>query len=418
MSIVLDTAIALALVFLLVSLLASALQEALANWLNSRGKLLESAITQLLNGHLYEAPGRMGWATDAFRREARVGAAGSALRDTLAGQVLSHGLLDGLLRGTRLPTYIPAEKFADALIDSLRRRAGETTPSQLGLLNAVRKLPPSKASAALETLLISAGPDLANVRRQIVDWYEATMQRVTGWYARDARWRTFLLGLAIAISFQIDAVRITQQVMTDASLRADLVTAAELQSKAGMPATPQVTEGIKQLGQLNLPIGWSSCAISDRKIVDAAGKLTGQCDTSQWTWRLLGTMFLGWLVVALAVTQGAPFWFDLINQLISLRGTGAKPGAQGAQPSGGTGAGTLGTTASPWTAASPDENTLPAGMTRDDLRNVQAALGVPITAVIDVNTRDAVRSFQKRINIGITGTLDAALAKEILRAQR
>ncbi len=33
---------------------------------------------------------------------------------------------------------------------------------------------------------------------------------------------------------------------------------------------------------------------------------------------------LGWLITALAITLGAPFWFDLLSKLISLRGTGAK----------------------------------------------------------------------------------------------
>ncbi len=33
---------------------------------------------------------------------------------------------------------------------------------------------------------------------------------------------------------------------------------------------------------------------------------------------------LGWLITAMAVTLGAPFWFDLLSKLISLRGSGSK----------------------------------------------------------------------------------------------
>lgn len=33
---------------------------------------------------------------------------------------------------------------------------------------------------------------------------------------------------------------------------------------------------------------------------------------------------LGWLLTALAITLGAPFWFDLLSKLISLRGSGTK----------------------------------------------------------------------------------------------
>ena len=34
--------------------------------------------------------------------------------------------------------------------------------------------------------------------------------------------------------------------------------------------------------------------------------------------------FFGWIITALAIMLGAPFWFDLLSKLISMRGTGAK----------------------------------------------------------------------------------------------
>jgi hypothetical protein len=38
--------------------------------------------------------------------------------------------------------------------------------------------------------------------------------------------------------------------------------------------------------------------------------------------------FLGWFITALAIMLGAPFWFDLLSKLISLRGTGTKISAE------------------------------------------------------------------------------------------
>ena len=32
--------------------------------------------------------------------------------------------------------------------------------------------------------------------------------------------------------------------------------------------------------------------------------------------------FLGWIITALAISLGAPFWFDLLNKLVKFRGTG------------------------------------------------------------------------------------------------
>jgi hypothetical protein len=42
------------------------------------------------------------------------------------------------------------------------------------------------------------------------------------------------------------------------------------------------------------------------------------------------TTFFGWLITALAISLGAPFWFDLLNKFVQLRGTGAKPPASSA----------------------------------------------------------------------------------------
>ena len=37
------------------------------------------------------------------------------------------------------------------------------------------------------------------------------------------------------------------------------------------------------------------------------------------------TRLAGWLATVLAVMQGAPFWFDLLNKISNVRSTGAKP---------------------------------------------------------------------------------------------
>ena len=34
---------------------------------------------------------------------------------------------------------------------------------------------------------------------------------------------------------------------------------------------------------------------------------------------------IGWLITALAVSLGGPFWFELLNRLVDMRGAGKKP---------------------------------------------------------------------------------------------
>ena len=40
----------------------------------------------------------------------------------------------------------------------------------------------------------------------------------------------------------------------------------------------------------------------------------------------LALMVLGWTITATSALFGAPFWFDWLQTLVQLRGTGAKPG--------------------------------------------------------------------------------------------
>jgi hypothetical protein len=46
------------------------------------------------------------------------------------------------------------------------------------------------------------------------------------------------------------------------------------------------------------------------------------------TLTLAGTHLAGWLLTAVAVSLGAPFWFDLLSRLVNIRGAGNKPGAK------------------------------------------------------------------------------------------
>ena len=69
----------------------------------------------------------------------------------------------------------------------------------------------------------------------------------------------------------------------------------------------------RQLEALNLPIGWSSVDDIQRKwpgsnVFDSGGWV----DQLRWH-------FFGWILTALAISLGAPFWFDLLNKFIVIR---------------------------------------------------------------------------------------------------
>jgi hypothetical protein len=73
-----------------------------------------------------------------------------------------------------------------------------------------------------------------------------------------------------------------------------------------------VSESVEDVEELSLPIGWS---------LDP--------DDPRWPddfWGFAGKLF-GLLVTWIALTMGAPFWFDLLGRVSRVRGTGSKPAA-------------------------------------------------------------------------------------------
>ena len=47
--------------------------------------------------------------------------------------------------------------------------------------------------------------------------------------------------------------------------------------------------------------------------------------TCTWIWGLLSEHLLGWLLTAIAVSLGAPFWFDMLKKIVNLRAAGKQP---------------------------------------------------------------------------------------------
>lgn len=69
----------------------------------------------------------------------------------------------------------------------------------------------------------------------------------------------------------------------------------------------------QQIESLGLPIGWTSFDDPQRRWPGSNWSSEGGWkDQIYWHW-------LGWLLTALAISLGAPFWFDLLNKFIVIR---------------------------------------------------------------------------------------------------
>ena len=437
MTVLLEVGIGLTLIFALASTLVSAIQEMFARWFNRRGRHLEAAMRTLLDGERPSACSLAG-ICDLARVSRK-----NLTNDSLAHQVLEHGLIRSLSDGNRLPSYVPAEIFADALIDLLQKRSAAPSPAEAlsgGLQDfAVSKRAtgtmvdnPFPPAEALRAIFIRAHGDVTAFRAGVVDWYNAAMDRVTGWYKRETQFIQFWIGLALAIGLNLDAFNLTTLILTDDALRKSLV----LQAEKTVPVDPNadtskiVGMSAKSIENLSLPLGWANCSISgtddgasNPQASDGSDKsVIGRKDNcfSSDPWHNIEKV-LGFWVAALALSLGAPFWFDLMQRLLNLRGGGVKP-AESASPATKTTPPPRDLSQVPPTVPSSAPATPTVlnayetmiGFTTDDIRQIQTKLNAPLSGILDSTTRDYIKRFQVLKAVPSDGYLTPDLVHALL----
>lgn len=156
-----------------------------------------------------------------------------------------------------------------------------------------------------------AGSDEAAFKKAVANWYDAGMERADGWYKRQTQRVMLTLGLLIAVTLNIDAVRIATTVARFPPQDQQPILAVGGRIAAKIAPNPDLYE----LGRLKIPFGWT-------KEYRVAG------DAVPWTadWRAAWLMALaGWLIVALAASLASQFSFDVLVRFVNIRAAGVKP---------------------------------------------------------------------------------------------
>jgi hypothetical protein len=317
----LDIAIGLTFVYVLLSVFCSAVQEAIAGVFAWRAKTLEEALRNLLEDN--GASGEMGAPaavapvdTEAVNPppeppRGTVSAAQQGRDGTLKDQVLSHGLIRPLYRGGRKPSYLSPKLFALALLDIVAPAENadpiEGVSNQIALANI-----PSGVKDALLGLTKGVAKDRDHLRSLVEDWFNGTMERVSGWYKRKVQFVICVLALVATIGLNVNTVSIGETLAKDNAVRAAVVAQAE-KSTIKEGATPkEAAKAITEVRQLGVPIGWNKSASDPAQ---ANFESTGE----------IAHTVGGWLLTFIALSLGAPFWFGLLGKLSSLRTSGNAP---------------------------------------------------------------------------------------------
>ena len=193
----------------------------------------------------------------------------------------------------------------------------------------------------------SAGGDcLQTLRTNIESWFNDSMDRLSGRYKRKAQLTTFVIGLLIAASLNVDTINISNQLWREPIMRQAInANADRILQQSGQTTPPALTDLVlalqDQFANVSLPVGWKfdkaeelagqSCSLASGPGSTFGFAWSGGClrpvDTpatsSGWIWPL--TKLLGILMTGLATTQGSSFWFDILVKIVNVRGTGLKP---------------------------------------------------------------------------------------------
>ncbi|TXF89841.1 hypothetical protein FUA23_09150 [Neolewinella aurantiaca] len=359
---ILTVVIGIIFVLLLLSLLATTLMELLSSFFSLRSRNLIKALRNML--------------------------ASSDENEILVQEFQNNSLYRHLTQqygrqgssSTSGPSYMSAETFQSILFDVILK--GEGTDQ---LKSRIESLPDADLRNVLSQLLRESDGQLDLFRLEVQNWYNNVMDRAAGWYKRYTQKILLFMGLGIAVVFNADTVALYDRLSNDPETLTQLVAAAEqyvqARDKAGpIETTPGSGQDINTPASVPgpgfdsqttvnpydsaaaVPVGgpapstdyqpsapapatylYSGEDVAEQDFRESLEDLKGLLNNEiaeirrplgmGWegvslrelsTFDLV-TKVLGFILTALAISMGAPFWFDLLKKLVNIRSSGSRP---------------------------------------------------------------------------------------------
>lgn len=364
---ILTVVIGIIFVLLLLSLLATTIMELLSSMLSLRGRNLIKALRNML-----ASSDKNETLVDEFQR------------NSLYRHLTQQYGRRTTSAAASAPSYMSAETFQSILMDVILK--GDDINQ---LENRIEQLPDEDLRNVLKQLLRESGGQIDLFRLEIQNWYNNVMDRAAGWYKRYTQKILVFMGLGIAVVFNADTVALYDRLSNDPETLNQLVAAADqyvqarevvdgrVVRKTYDPTVPETTPPTAP-GQVSDDAPAPGPGFGDRPVInpldsapaavpyDPAAQapqtyLYGGEDAANQDFRasleeLKGLLnneiaeirrplglgwegvrlrelsaydmiskILGFILTALAISLGAPFWFDLLKKLVNIRSTGARP---------------------------------------------------------------------------------------------
>jgi hypothetical protein len=286
--VIVEVVIGLSFLFFLLSIVASAVNEAFAGLFKLRARTLERGIKNLLTGSTHPSGEGLG----------------------IVDELYAHSLVNGYGKNKDKPSYLSSRSFRNALLDvtnlldATEGPNGDPVPIEqirADVEAKINEIPVESVRDTLTTIWRSAGRNATEFRAGVERWFDRGMERVSGWYKRRTQIILFIVGIAVAVIVNANALSAADNLWRDDALRKGLVAQVE-----NTRADTKANDALDRLEDLQFPVGWQ--------------KANQPHGTDEWIVALLG-----WVLTGVAISFGAPFWFDLLNKVANLRAAGRRP---------------------------------------------------------------------------------------------
>ncbi|MFZ4656075.1 MAG: hypothetical protein ACOYNY_03640 [Caldilineaceae bacterium] len=190
---------------------------------------------------------------------------------------------------------------------------------------------------------------LANVE----GYFDDAMARVSGWYKRRVQGYLIIFALVVTVLLNADTLALATELATNNALRAGVVKAAEQQVAETLAATTTITDIVtaQATSGIDQPATPPTATLTTTVAASTPSSANGESPTEarqqlrdnlnqlkalqnlglpvgwqhwpqggEWIMKIIGL-----LITTIAVSFGAPFWFELLNKLVNLRMAGRNP---------------------------------------------------------------------------------------------
>ena len=268
----LNIVISMIFIYLLFSLFVSIINEMISRLFNTRGNQLFETVHELIGDEgvkaLYQDP-RI---NILVQKGSKISGVKKKIDD---------------LKNKRLPDFIPEEIFGEIIAD----------------------IPNEKLKGYMETV----DEELKNTKEEVTKIFETALLKTQQVYKQNMRFWVFIISAIVTVSFNVDSIKIFKILSNDPALAAAVASQAEQYialndsldlgySDAGIDSLKRQLRVLHQEQvagmEQSMGIGWNTPKI-----------------WKELRWHSLP----GFIITVLALSLGAPFWFDLLKKVVNIK---------------------------------------------------------------------------------------------------